>query len=216
MLKIDIKLRFALMAVTFVLFLVLQFTLGFGWAFIPLLVFIVLTVGYFLFGTISSTSEILNTGDYEAAEKNLKLTFRPGWLLKFYRGYYYQLLGFIAIQKKDLTTGENYLLQARDMGLPTNTDKATVALQLASVNFNKRNFPKANAYIREIKSLGIKEPVILEQVKQMEQAIKAKPSMAQIAAMQGMKGRGAATKQMDPNAKKKSNNRKASSKRKRK
>lgn len=220
MLKINVKIQFIIMAVCFVLFIVLQATVGFGFAFIPLLILIGFAVAYFLFGTIASTSEILNTGDYLKAEKNLALTFRPNWLLKFYRGYYLQLKGFIEIQKKNVDAGEDFLLQAREMGLPTNTDKATVALQLASLSFNKRNFQKASTYIREIKSLDIKEKVILEQVAQMEQAIKAKPSMGQMIAMQGMRGAGRGksmrTQMQDPNAKVKTNNRKPSSKRKRK
>jgi hypothetical protein len=219
MLKINVKIQFIIMAACLVLFIVLQATVGFGFAFIPLLIMIGFAVAYLLFGTISSTSEILNTGDYLKAEKNLALTFRPNWLLKVYRGYYLQLKGFIEIQKKNLDAGEDLLLQARAMGLPTNTDKATVALQLASLSFNKRNFQKASTYIREIKALDIKEKVILDQVAQMEQAIKAKPSMGQMIAMQGMRGGGrgkSVRQQQDPNAKVKTNNRKPSSKRKKK
>lgn len=220
MLKINVKIQFIVMAVCLVLFIVLQATVGFGFAFIPLLILIGFAIAYILFGTIASTSEILNTGDYLKAEKNLALTFKPNWLLKFYRGYYLQLKGFIEIQKKNVDAGEDYLLQAREMGLPTNTDKATVALQLASLSFNKRNFQKASTYIREIKSLDVKEKIILDQVAQMEQAIKAKPSMGQMIAMQGMRGGGRGksmrTQMQDPNAKAKTNNRKPSSKRKRK
>jgi hypothetical protein len=220
MLKINVKIQFIIMAVCLVLFIVLQATVGFGFAFIPLLILIIFAVAYIIFGTIASTSEILNGGDFLKAEKNLALTFRPNWLLKFYRGYYLQLKGFIEIQKKNLEVGEDYLMQARAMGLPTNTDKATVALQLASLSFNKRNFQKASGYIREIKLLDVKEKAILDQVAQMEQAIKAKPSMSQMIAMQGMKGggrgKGIRTQQQDPNAKVKTNNRKPSSKRKKK
>ena len=214
MIQINIKIQFIVMAVSLVAFLALQFTVGFGWAFIPLLVLIGFLVSYILFGTISSTSKILQSGDADAAEKNLKLTFKPTWLLKFYRSYYYQLEGFIAIQQKKLEEGEALLLKARDMGLPTNNDKATVALQLASLSFNKRNFQKASAYIREIKGLNINEPVIIDQVKQMEQAIRAKPSMAQIMQMQGMRGAKGKVQRQEPGQKPRKNNRKPSSKRK--
>ncbi len=203
------------MAISLVAFIALQVFAGFGFAFIPLLVLIIFATAYILFGTIASTSQILNSGDHLAAEKNLNLTFRPNWLLKFYRGYYYQLKGFIEIQKKNLDEGEALLIEAREMGLPTNTDKATVALQLASLSFNKRNFQKASTYIREIKNLDVKEPMILEQVKQMEQAIKTKPSMAQMMSMQGMRGRTAKIQPQQVTATTaKTNNRKPSSKRK--
>lgn len=202
------------MAVSLVAFLALQFTVGFGWAFIPFFILIIFLVSYILFGTISSTSKLLQAGDADAAEKNLKLTFKPNWLLKFYRSYYYQLQGFIAIQQKKMEEGEALLLQAREMGLPTENDQATVALQLASLSFNKRNFQKASAYIREIKGLKVTEPVIMEQVKQMEQAIKAKPSMAQIMQMQSMRGMKGKVQRQEPGAKPRRNNRKPSSKRK--
>ncbi len=202
------------MAVSLIAFLALQFTVGFGWAFIPLTILIIFLVSYILFGTISSTSKLLQAGDADAAEKNLKLTFKPNWLLKFYRSYYYQLQGFIAIQQKKMDEGETLLLQAREMGLPTENDQATVALQLASLSFNKRNFQKASAYIREIKNLKVTEPMIMEQVKQMEQAIKVKPSMAQIMQMQGMRGAKGKVQRQQPDAKPRRNNRKPSSRRK--
>ncbi|MFK7946536.1 MAG: hypothetical protein AB8G11_03015 [Saprospiraceae bacterium] len=214
MIQINIKTQFIIMAVSLVAFLALQFTVGFGWSFIPLIILIAFLVSYILFGTISSTSKLLQAGDAAAAEKNLKLTFKPNWLLKFYRSYYYQLQGFIAIQQKKMEEGEALLIQAREMGLPTDNDKATVALQLASLSFNKRNFQKATTYIREIKSLNVSEPVIMEQVKQMEQAIRAKPSMAQIMQMQGMRGAKGKVQRQEPGAKPRRNNRKPSSKRK--
>lgn len=214
MIQINIKTQFIIMAVSLVAFLALQFTVGFGWSFIPLIILIAFLVSYILFGTISSTSKLLQAGDAAAAEKNLKLTFKPNWLLKFYRSYYYQLQGFIAIQQKKMEEGEALLIQAREMGLPTDNDKATVALQLASLSFNKRNFQKATTYIREIKSLNVSEPVIMEQVKQMEQAIRAKPSMAQIMQMQGMRGAKGKVQRQQPGQKPRKNNRKPSSKRK--
>lgn len=216
MVQINAKTQFIIMAVSLVAFIALQATVGFGWAFIPLFIFIGFAIAFVLFGTISSTSKILSTGDYTAAEKNLNLTFKPTWLLKMYRGYYYQLKGFIQIQKKNLDEGEAFLLKARDMGLPTNTDKATVALQLASLSFNKRNFQKASTYIREIKNLDVKEPVIMDQVKQLEQAIKAKPSMAQIMSMQGMNMRGRTGKAQQATEKKRGNNRTPPKRKKRK
>ena len=131
MIQINIKTQFIIMAVCFVAFLALQFTVGFGWAFIPFTVLIIFLVSYVLFGTISSTSQILNTGDHLAAEKNLNYTFRPNWLLKMYRGYYYQLKGFIEIQKKNMDEGEAFLHQAREMGLPTNNDKANGCITIS-------------------------------------------------------------------------------------
>ncbi|MGB1121168.1 MAG: hypothetical protein ACPG3Z_04170, partial [Saprospiraceae bacterium] len=106
MIQINIKTQFVIMAVSLIAFLALQFTVGFGWAFIPLTILIIFLVSYILFGTISSTSKLLQAGDADAAEKNLKLTFKPNWLLKFYRSYYYQLQGFIAIQQKKMDEGE--------------------------------------------------------------------------------------------------------------
>ena len=145
---------------------------------------------------------------------NLRLTFKPNWLLKYYRSYYYQVEGFIKIQQKKTEEGEALLLKAREMGLPTENDKATVALQLANLSFNKRNFQKASAYIREIKNLTVTEPLIMEQVKQMEEAIKAKPTMAQIMQMQGMRGASGRMQRQEPGQKTRTNNRKPSSKRK--
>lgn len=194
MFKINIRLRFLLMAVSLVAGIALQIWLGFGFSFIFWLALIILTVTYFLFGTIASTGEFLSKQNFEAAEKQLAYTYKPEWLLKMYRGYYYQLKGFLALQKQDFDEGEKNLLIAKNMGLPTDNETATVLLQLGNISYNKRKVTQAKAYLREIKNLNVTEPLITKQVKQLELALKVKPSMGSMMMMQGRGMKGAKAK----------------------
>ena len=106
-------------------------------SFIFWFLFIGLTVGYFLLGTIASTGKLLNTGDIEAAERQLNYMRKPEWLLKMYRGYYYMLKGSIELQKKNVDEGERLMLKAQEIGLQTDNDKALVWLNLGQLELQQ-------------------------------------------------------------------------------
>lgn len=218
MFQINIKLRFALMALSLVAGIVLQFTLGFGYSFIFWLLLIVLTVGYFLLGTIGSAGKMLNEGNIVGAEKQLEYIKKPEWLLKMYRSYYYMLKGSIEMQKKNTDEGERLMLKAQEIGLQTDNDKALVWLNLANLSYNKRKFQQATNYLRELKKLNVTEPMIVQQIAQMEQALRVKPNMSQMMMMQGkgMKGMRSKAMRQQPGQPTRKNNRKRSSKRKKK
>ena len=177
MLKINIYVRFALIAICFILGIVLTFQNGFLYSIPFYLAGLFLLAGYFLLGTIASTSEMIQKGDFDAAEKNLKLTKKPEWLFIHNRGYYYLLEGTIAGQKKDIPGTEKAFKKALEIGLPSDNETAMIHLQLAGVAANKNNWRSAEKHIKEIKALNVTEEQINNQVKQFDRAIKQRGQM---------------------------------------
>ena len=132
------------------------------------------------------------------------------------KAYFYLLKGMIAMKRNEYTDAEMLMQKSYDIGLPTDNDKGMVLFNLAQLNYNKRKFNAAKIQLRQVKELDIKEPMLLEQVGQLENALKARPGGRQQMMHRGMGGgRGQRMIQQQP-GQKKSNNRKASSKRKKK
>lgn len=172
MFSINIYLRFALMAVLTLGGVAMAFVWGFWWSFPFILTGIVLIVGYFLLGTVQSAAMILQTGDMAAAEKRLGLTFFPQWLYTPNRAYFYMLKGTIASNEKDYEVAEGHYLMAQKIGLPSDNEKAMVLLALSNFRAMKNNWAGAENFFRQLKDLKVTEPMIKEQVKEFEKALK--------------------------------------------
>lgn len=174
MLSINIYLRFALIALFLLGGIAMSFVWGFWWSFPFIIAGIVLLAGYILLGTIQSGAMILQTGDMEAAKKRLDLTYFPQYLYTPNRAYFYMLKGTIAGNEKDYEQAEEYLTLAQRIGLPTDNEKAMVLLSLANFRAMKNNWTAAENYYRQLKDLKVTEPMLKEQIKQFDTAIKQK------------------------------------------
>ncbi len=217
MLAMDLKWRVIAAGSSLLLALIITFipSLGFGFSFIFWLIFLVFVVGYFLLGTLSSASKKIQFEDLDGAERVLDYTKFPSLLLKMNKAYFHLLKGMIAMKRNEYVAAETLMQKAYDIGLPTDNDKGMVLFNLAQLNYNKRKFNAAKVQLRQIKELDIKEAMLLEQVGQLEAALKVRPGGMQQMMHRGMGGKGQRMVQQQP-GQKKSNNRKASSKRKKK
>lgn len=182
MFSINIYLRFALIALGILGGVGLWVAYGFWYGFPFLLVGLFLLAGYLLLGTLVSSSMLLSKGQFEEAEKRLNLTFFPNLLLMGYKGVYYMTKGIIAIQRKDIATGERLLRDALQAGLPSDNERGAVLLQLAMIAGSKNNRQGAQTHLNELKKLNITEPMLKEQIKELEKQLKllgqaANPSM---------------------------------------
>lgn len=182
MFSINIYLRFALIALGILGGVGLWVVYGFWYGFPFLLVGLFLLAGYLLLGTLVSSSMLLSKGQFDEAEKRLNLTFFPKLLLMGYKGVYYMTKGIIAIQRKNIATGEKWLRQALEVGLPSDNERGAVLLQLAMIAGSKNNRQGAQAHLNELKKLNITEPMLKEQIKELEKQLKmlgqaANPSM---------------------------------------
>ena len=188
MFTINIYLRFALIALFLIGGVICAFAIGFWWALPLILVGIVLLVGYVLFGTVQSASQIMQTEDFEGAEQRLALTLKPEWLYSTNRAYYYMLKGSMAANRKDNDEAEIWLKKAEAIEIPTDNEKAVVQVQLAGLALNKGRWQQAETYMRTIRELKITEPMVKAQVLQLEQALKQKGQMKAAQRMGGGRG----------------------------
>ena len=172
MFTINIYLRFALIAVLLLGGIGMTFVWGFWWSFPFILAGLILLAGYILLGTVQSAAMTLQTGDMDAAQKRLNLTFFPNWLYTPNRAYFYMLKGTIAGNEKNYEEAEEFLVKAQKIGLPTDNEKAMVLLSLSNFRAMKNNWAAAENYYRQIKDLKVTEPMLKEQIKEFDKAIK--------------------------------------------
>ena len=171
MFKINIYLKFALIALLLGGGILLWIFQGFWYSFPLLLIGIGLLASYFLLGTITSAAEMIQDTKFAAAEKRLNLTFFPNLLFVTNRAIYYIMRGAIAMDKKDTKGAEELFQKANSMKLPSDNERAMVLLQLANINATKNKWSAAKNYFREAKSLKISEGPIKEQLVQFERAL---------------------------------------------
>ena len=152
MFKINIYLKFALIAIFLGGGIILSFTYGIGYSWIFILVGILLLLSYILLGTVQSAGEMIQAMDFEGAEKRLNLTLNPKWLYVTNRAFYYIMKGSLAAQKKDNKVAEEYFNMALDLKLPSDNEKGMVLLQLANINAQRNNWAGAGKYVKKMKN----------------------------------------------------------------
>ena len=185
MFTINIYLRFALIALCLIGGTILAFTYGFWYAFPFLLIGIILLIGYLLLGTVQSTAQLIQTMNFDAAEKRLRLTYFPNLLYKTNRAFFWMIKGTLAQQAGKDNEAEGFLQKAQNLDLPTDDEKAMVLIQLASLHAKKNKWNKTKLILSQIKKLKITEPQIKEQVKEFEKAFTNRGNLKHQHSMRG-------------------------------
>jgi hypothetical protein len=168
---------------------ILSITQGFWYGFPLWVAGIILLVAYFLLGTVGSAAKALQTEDFDKAERLLNLTVFPRLLYVTNRAYYYMLKGNIAISRKDMETGEQYLKMAESIKLPTDNEKAMIQIQLANIAASKNRWKQAQVHFRNLRNLKITDANIKEQKKMLEKAMQNRGQL-KAAARMGKSGGG--------------------------
>lgn len=174
MFKINIYVKFALIAFFLLGGIGLSFVYGFGYTWILILIGLIFLASYLLLGTIQSAAEKIQLMDFAGAEKMLGLTFFPNLLYVTNRSIYYILKGSIEAQRKDTKAAEEYFQKALSLKLPSDNEKAMVLLQMCNIQMMKNNWPGAQNYFMQVKKLHISEKLIKEQIDQVEKAINSR------------------------------------------
>lgn len=172
MFSINIYLKLAIIAVSFIGGIALAFAFGFWYAFPFFLIGIGFAVSYVMMGTVQSAAQIMETQDFDAVEKRLGLTLKPEWLYVANRSYYFILKGSVAMGRDDMNTAKEWYKKAKEMKLPTDNEKAMVNLQLVGVYSKAGNWNKVNSLMKEVKTLNVTQPQIAAQVEQITSALK--------------------------------------------
>ena len=168
MFKINIFVKFALIAVFLGGGILAAFLVGFWWAFPLILIGLGLAVSYLLLGTVQSAADLMQLQQFEEAEKRLELTYKPEWLYVTNRSFYYIVKGSLEANKKNNKEAEILFEKALALDLPSDNEKAMVLLQLCNINANKGNMQMAKKYFADLKKLKVTEKQIKEQVELFE------------------------------------------------
>ena len=183
MLKINIYLKFALIAIFLGGGIVLAFFYGFWYSFALTFVGILLFVSYIMLGTIQSSAEMVQLQQFERAERRLNLTMTPRLLYVTNRAFYYILKGSFAMNRKEQNEAEELFNKALNLKLPSDNEKGMILLQLANINAGKNKWNTAKKYYRDAKKLKITESQLKEQFKQFDQVMASQGNMKHAASM---------------------------------
>jgi len=188
MFTINIYLRLALIVGGILGGIALWWGFGFWYGFPFLLIGIILLAGYLMLGTILSTNQFLSQQRLEEAEARLKMTYFPKLLLVGYKGVYFMTLGAIAMQKRDFNTAEVWIKKSLDSGLPTDNERAAAMLQLVMIAAGKYNIKAAQSHFADLKKLNVTEPMLKEQIKEVDRQLKQAGSQNMNPSMMAMMG----------------------------
>lgn len=188
MFTINIYVKLALIAIFLGGGTVLAIMYGLGYSWILILIGFILLLSYVLLGTVQSAAQMVQTMDFEGAEKRLNLTLSPKLLYVTNRAFYYIIKGSIAMNLGKHEEAEDLFQTANALKLPSDNEKAMVLLQLAGINANKQKWKAAKNYHREASKLNVTEGQLKQQIelfaKQLNQS-------GQMRGAQGMMGRSA-------------------------
>ena len=187
MFKINIYLKFALIALCLIGGVILTVLFGFWYAFVFLLIGLGLLASYFLLGTVQSAAEFIQLQDFAGAEQRLNLTIFPKLLYVTNRAIFYLLKGSIEMSKQNTKEAEGFFNIALELELPSDNEKAMVILQLANINAQRNNWTGAKVQFAQVKKLKITEPMIKEQIDYFEKAINSR-GQASVARSMGKQG----------------------------
>lgn len=179
MFTINIYLKFALIAVGLIGGAALWATMGIWYGIWFVLIGLTMLATYLLLGTVQSAAVLMQSTDFEGAEKRLNLTFKPEWLYATNRAYYYMIKGSAALAQKNMEEGEKWLKKAEEVEVPTDNEKAMLQLQLANIAASKGRWKQAENHFRIAKKCKITEPNIKEQFKQFEKTFQNRGNMKQ-------------------------------------
>ncbi len=177
MFSINIKLKFALIALFLVGGILLAIFQGFWYALPFLLIGIGLLASYIMLGTVQSAAQLVQEMKFEEAEARLNLTWKPEYLYKTNQAFYNILKGSLAMNKKDNNAAEEYFKKAEAIDLPTDDEKAMVQLQLANINAQKQKWNAAKVYFMNAKKLKVTQQQIKDQIAQFDLAFKQRGQM---------------------------------------
>lgn len=163
--------RLALIAVGIIGGIALWVAFGFWYGFFLILVGLILLLGLVFLGTVGPAAQALQTGDFDKAEQVLKLTPNPKWLYATNKAYFYMLKGSIALGRKDMVAGEQYLKMAEAVDVPTDNERAMLQIQLAQLALNKGRVQEARLHFKKAQACKITEGAIKDQFRQLEQVM---------------------------------------------
>ncbi|WP_299335052.1 hypothetical protein [uncultured Psychroserpens sp.] len=126
--------------------------------------------GHYKYGTVYIAFQELKKGKYKKAEKLISKVKNPEKLSKGQKGYYHFIQGAIASDNEDWEKSYSEWNEALKIGLRTENDTSIAFLNLANIELERKNFEKANEYIKKTKALNLK-PLIASEADRIQNEI---------------------------------------------
>lgn len=126
--------------------------------------------GYFKYGTVYTAFQQMKRDNIKKAEELISKIKNPNKLTKGHKSYYYFTTGIIALEKHELEKSHSDLTQALSIGLRTKNDKSIVLLNLANIELLRKDYNKANEYIKKVRELDLK-PLVESETNRIEKEI---------------------------------------------
>ena len=127
--------------------------------------------GYFKYGTVYTAFQQIKKANIKKADELISKINNPDKLTKGHKSYYYLTTGIIALEKQELEKSHSDLTQALNIGLRTENDKSIVLLNLANIELLRKNYNKANEYIKKVRELDLK-PTVESETNRIEKEVK--------------------------------------------
>lgn len=188
MFTINIYLKFLLIAVGFIGGAILTSTLGFWYAFPFWLLGFIMLASYIFLGTVQSSAQLIQDGDFETAEVRLNLTKWPKWLYVTNKAFYYIMKGSVAANNNETKEAEEYFNTALNLKLPSENEKAMVLMQLANIKATKGNWTAATNHFKQAKALNVTQSDIKNQLDMFERGLKNNKAQMNTARSMGKQG----------------------------
>lgn len=124
---------------------------------------------------LQSTLNVANQ-DFDTAERNIKKSLNTtSSLTGDMRGTNLMQLGFIQLRQGKTKEAMTNLKEALKAGIPDKESKASVYLQLCSLEIQRMQNKAGKAYFKKAKELNPKNREIVDQIKAMEKTISRLP-----------------------------------------
>lgn len=128
-----------------------------------------LFISHLLFQMVWLAYKHTKKGAFDKAEKMLQWS-NLNLLLPFHRPYYQFVKSMIAIRKEEVAVAKQALLESLKPSLPKK-DQAIALMHLATLAIQEQQFPEAQSYLAQVKSISLNDLVLKEQIAVLEKRL---------------------------------------------
>ncbi|MGY3793746.1 hypothetical protein [uncultured Aquimarina sp.] len=126
--------------------------------------------GYFRYGTVYAAFQQLKKENTNKAEKLISKVRNPNNLSKQQKSYYHFTTGIIASEKNEFDVAKSELTKALEIGLRTKNDTSIVLLNLANIEYERKELSSAKEYLNKLKDYELK-PLVKSEMDKLTEKI---------------------------------------------
>jgi len=129
---------------------------------------------YVFFGTTRLAFQALQKGDIQTAERLLKQTAFPTFLVKRNRAQYHFVKGLIHLQYQELEEAQVDIEKAIETGLTRKKEEALAHLNLAHIHFVRARPAESRTSLEAARSVRADDLLLRERLDELERALSRK------------------------------------------